>query len=46
MLTYTHECPSTWLMNEKVKMVMTGFLVPAEYPVLKFGGQPSEYYFS
>jgi len=46
MPTYTHECPSSWLENEKGRMIFTGFLTLAEFPVLLFGGSPSEYYFS
>jgi hypothetical protein len=45
MPTNTHDCHQPWLENEKVRMVITGFLTVAEYPLLEFYSGTREYHF-
>jgi hypothetical protein len=35
MPTFVHDCHQPWLIEEKIRMVLTGFITPAESPLLE-----------
>ena len=44
MPTNTYDCHQAWLVNEKCRMAMTGFITPAENLLLRIFASTSEYY--